>query len=123
MQKVMIALVVAVLAAGPLVASENTDVMATVNKMVDDFNKGDTNGVLAACTDEMSIIDEFPPHEWGMGRARSRNGSRTTTPTPRTTESPMASSASVSPCTWMSPATAPTLSFPRNTRISGTGNR
>jgi len=51
---------------------ENTDIMATVNKMVDDFNKGDTKSVLAACTDEMSIIDEFPPHEWHGAGAFSK---------------------------------------------------
>src|SRR2546422_1556719 len=64
MRKVMIAVAVALLTAGPLVASENSEVMTTVNKFVDDFNRGDTNGVFAACTDEMSILDEFPPHEW-----------------------------------------------------------
>jgi hypothetical protein len=40
MHKVLIALVVALLAAGPLVASDKTDVMDTVNKAADAFNKG-----------------------------------------------------------------------------------
>lgn len=64
MHKVMIALVVAGFAVGPLVASEKTDVMETVQQAVDAFNKGDTKGLLATCTDQMCIIDEFPPHEW-----------------------------------------------------------
>jgi ketosteroid isomerase-like protein len=64
MHKVIITLVVAVLAAGPLVASEKTDVMETVQQAVDAFNKGDTKNLLELCTDQMCIIDEFPPHEW-----------------------------------------------------------
>ena len=64
MHKVMIALVVAGFAVGPLVASEKTDVMETVQQAVDAFNKGDTKGLLATCTDQMCIIDEFPPYEW-----------------------------------------------------------
>jgi hypothetical protein len=35
---------------------------------VDGFNKGDTKTAVAACADQTSIIDEFPPHEWhGVG--------------------------------------------------------
>ena len=64
MKKILIAFALTVLAAGPLVASENTDVMASVQKLVDGFNKGDTKAVVAGCTDEMCIIDEFPPYEW-----------------------------------------------------------
>jgi ketosteroid isomerase-like protein len=64
MRKVMIALVVAGLAAGPLVASEKTDVMEIVQQALDAFNKGDMKSLLAACTDQMCIIDEFPPYEW-----------------------------------------------------------
>jgi len=64
MQKIFIALVVAVLAAGPAVSSENTDVMVPVHQFVDGFNKGDVKTAVAACADQTSIIDEFPPHEW-----------------------------------------------------------
>ncbi len=64
MQKILIALALVVLTTGPLVASENTDVMATVNQLVNAFNTGDTKSLVAACTDDMTIIDEFPPHEW-----------------------------------------------------------
>ena len=45
-------------------ASEQSDVMAPIHQFVDGFNKGDVNSALAACSEETSIIDEFPPHEW-----------------------------------------------------------
>jgi ketosteroid isomerase-like protein len=64
MHKIFAALAVTVLAAGPTVASEETDVMVPVHQFVDGFNKGDTKTALAACADQTSIIDEFPPHEW-----------------------------------------------------------
>ena len=64
MHKIMITLAVAALTTATLLASEQTDVMATVDQLVAAFNKGDKKSLLAACTDEMSIIDEFPPHEW-----------------------------------------------------------
>ena len=64
MPKIFIPLIVAILAAGPVVASEETDVMVPVHQFVDGFNKGDTKAALAACAEQTSIIDEFPPHEW-----------------------------------------------------------
>ncbi len=69
MHKIIIALVVAVLGAGPNAAfDEKADVMVPVHQFVDGFNKGDTKTAVAACADQTSIIDEFPPHEWhGMG--------------------------------------------------------
>jgi SnoaL-like domain len=69
MFKIFIALAVAVLAAGATAAfDEKTDVMAPVHQFVDGFNKGDTKTGIAACADQTSIIDEFPPHEWhGVG--------------------------------------------------------
>ncbi len=72
MQKILIALALAVLTAGPLVASEKTEVMATVQQLVDAFNKGDTKSLVAVCADEMCIIDEFPPHEWHGAGTRSK---------------------------------------------------
>ena len=64
MHKVVMTIAVAALTTGTLLASEQTDVMATVNQLVAAFNKGDTKRLLAACADDMSIIDEFSPHEW-----------------------------------------------------------
>jgi len=62
MHKMILAFVL--VATGPAVASEATEVMAPVHQFVDVFNKGDTKSALAACADQMSIIDEFAPHEW-----------------------------------------------------------
>lgn len=64
MHKIFVGLTMAVLAARPTPASDKTDVMASVRQFVDGFNKGDTKKTVAACTDQASIIDEFPPHEW-----------------------------------------------------------
>ena len=69
MHKIFIALAVAVLAAGMTAASdEKTDVMVPVHQFVNGFNKGDTKTAVAACAEQTSIIDEFPPHDWhGVG--------------------------------------------------------
>jgi hypothetical protein len=72
MLKIFAALAVALLAAGPTFASDKTDVMVTVNQFLDGFNKGDTKALLAACADQTSIIDEFPPHEWHGAGACSK---------------------------------------------------
>jgi hypothetical protein len=72
MHKVLIALVVAFLAAGSAAASEKTDVMKAVHQFVAGFNKGDTKTAAAACADQTSIIDEFPPHEWHGAGACSK---------------------------------------------------
>jgi hypothetical protein len=64
MPKLFIALAVGILAAGPVAATEKTDVMASVHQFIDAFNKGDTKTAAAACADQTSIIDEFPPYEW-----------------------------------------------------------
>ena len=64
MRNIAIALALTVLVVGPVAASENTDVMVPVHQFIDGFNKGDTKAVVAASTDEMCIIDEFPPYEW-----------------------------------------------------------
>ena len=64
MQKLLIALAVAALTAGTAAASDRSDVMAPVKQFMDAFNKGDTKALTATCVDDVSIIDEFPPHEW-----------------------------------------------------------
>src|ERR1700704_2806479 len=64
MRNIAIALALTVLLVGPVAASENTDVMVPVHQFIDGFNKGDTKSVVAACADETSVIDEFPPYEW-----------------------------------------------------------
>ena len=64
MYKIAIAAVAGILAAGPTIASDKTDVMVPIHQFVDGFNKGDVNSALAACAEQTSIVDEFPPHEW-----------------------------------------------------------
>lgn len=64
MKGILIAFAMAAAAAGPSLASEQSDVMVPVHQFVDSFNKGDTKTAAAACADQTSIIDEFPPHEW-----------------------------------------------------------
>jgi hypothetical protein len=64
MRRILIALALAVLAQGATVAQDKTAVMAPVHQFVGAFNKGDTKTAVAACADQTSIIDEFPPHEW-----------------------------------------------------------
>lgn len=64
MHKIFVALAAAALAAGPAAATEKTDVMVPIHQFVDGFNKGDVKTAVAACADQTSIIDEFPPHEW-----------------------------------------------------------
>jgi ketosteroid isomerase-like protein len=64
MHKVLAVFAVALITATPVVASDKTDVMATVKQFVVAFNEGDAKAAVAACADQTSIIDEFPPHEW-----------------------------------------------------------
>jgi ketosteroid isomerase-like protein len=54
----------AVLAAGPAAATDKSDVMSVIQQWVDAFNKGDAKSATAACADQTSIIDDFPPYEW-----------------------------------------------------------
>lgn len=72
MHKIFIALAVAVLAGGPTAESQEADVMVPVHQFVDGFNQGDTKTAAAACADQTSIIDEFPPHEWHGAGACSK---------------------------------------------------
>ena len=53
-----------VFSTGFALASESTDVMATVHQFVNSFNSGDVKSALATCATPSSVIDEFPPHQW-----------------------------------------------------------
>jgi hypothetical protein len=64
MYRIATVLFVAAFAAGPVAASDKTDVMAVVHQWIDGLNKGDTKSALAACADEGSVIDDVPPYEW-----------------------------------------------------------
>jgi ketosteroid isomerase-like protein len=64
MHKLFIAFTVALLAAGPAAATDKSDVMSVLHRWEDSFDKGDFKSMAALCTDDASIIDDFPPHEW-----------------------------------------------------------
>lgn len=74
MQKLPLALAAAALAAGSLGYAtthtaeartpEQKAVMTVIDQFVDGFNKGDVPKAIALCTDDMAIVDEFPPHAW-----------------------------------------------------------
>ena len=77
MRKIHVAftLLVALLAAGQAAASEKTDAMASVHRFIDSFNKGDLRSAVAACAEEASVIDDFPPHQWqGRGCEKWADG-------------------------------------------------
>ena len=46
--------------------------MAAVRQFIDSFNDGDADAQQALCTDETTIIDDFPPHLWAGPRATAR---------------------------------------------------
>jgi len=45
-------------------ASERDEVMKPVHRWVDSLNKGDNAAAIAACVDDASIVDEYPPYQW-----------------------------------------------------------
>src|SRR6185312_14964980 len=55
---------VTLLAPHPAAATEQDEVMKIVRQWVESLNKGDTKTAIAACAEQTSIVDEFPPHEW-----------------------------------------------------------
>lgn len=82
MHRVLLALAATLLAAGTLSCSSTRSaeattpdqkaVMAAVHGFVDSFNAGDAQKAIAAGTDSMSILDEFPPYEWHGSGALSK---------------------------------------------------
>ena len=74
MRKTIIALAVTAFVAGFLGCAstptaeaktpEEKAVMTVIDQFVVAFNAGDTAKALKMCTDEMAIVDEFPPHAW-----------------------------------------------------------
>jgi len=49
---------------GSAVASDKDDVVATVNQYLNNLDDKTLDKALAVCDSQVSIIDEFPPHEW-----------------------------------------------------------
>jgi len=72
MQKLAIAFVIAVAGAGSVMGGETADVMAPVRQFINGFNSGDVKMAKEACTDNLFIIDDFPPHAWGGPEAISK---------------------------------------------------
>jgi hypothetical protein len=46
------------------VASEKTDVVAAVHRYFDNLGKDTLETALTMCDSHVSILDEFPPHDW-----------------------------------------------------------
>jgi hypothetical protein len=53
-----------VINSGSAFASEKTDVGAAVHRYFDNLDKDKLETALAMCDSQVSILDEFPPHEW-----------------------------------------------------------
>lgn len=49
---------------GLALASEKTDVVAAVHQYFDNLDPAKLDKALAMCDSHVSILDEFPPHEW-----------------------------------------------------------
>jgi SnoaL-like domain len=47
-----------------VIASEKTDVVAAVHRFFDNLSNNTIETAAAVCDSPVSIIDEFPPHEW-----------------------------------------------------------
>ena len=50
--------------ASPALASDRTDILATVHQYAHSFIIGDAKAGAALCTPDASVIDDFPPHAW-----------------------------------------------------------
>ena len=55
-----------------MTASTAIGPMVAVRQFVEGFNNGNVELAEAACADETSIIDDFPPHEWTGRGATTR---------------------------------------------------
>jgi hypothetical protein len=59
MKRMVIALAMCVLTAGPTLASDKGDIMAVLRQWI----SGEA-GTLATCADDAAVIDDIPPFEW-----------------------------------------------------------
>jgi hypothetical protein len=68
MRTTVIALAIAATAAplvgSPVLASDKTDVLASVKQLADSQNKEDMKAFVAACAPQAAIVDEFAPFVW-----------------------------------------------------------
>ena len=56
--------VVAAMLTLPTTVHAQADVIKPAHEFMDTFNKGDTKGAVAACSDAIAIVDEFAPFVW-----------------------------------------------------------
>jgi ketosteroid isomerase-like protein len=64
MHKILLVTLATAVLALPAPASDQSDVMAAVNRFVSAFNKGDSTAAVAECAEQAAIIDEFAPYVW-----------------------------------------------------------
>ena len=64
MHTIILAIGLMALGQGSTSSADQKAAMAVVQQFTDAFNKGDTKAAAAACAEQTSIIDEFPPHVW-----------------------------------------------------------
>ena len=64
MRKIILAVALSVAVSRCAFAAPATEVIAPVKQFINGFNKGDTKSAIAACEADMSIVDDFTPHEW-----------------------------------------------------------
>jgi SnoaL-like domain len=55
-----------------MAASTETGPVAAVHRFIEAFNDDDVDLAQAACVDETSIIDDFPPYQWTGHGATTR---------------------------------------------------
>ena len=64
MRKIFTILVLATLKAASLATAQDTEALRTVLRFVEAIDKGDAQGAVAGCADDLCIIDDFSPYEW-----------------------------------------------------------
>jgi uncharacterized protein (TIGR02246 family) len=64
MKRILMASALLLAFAAPAYASDETDIVAVINKMNDAMNKNDGKTAAATYIADATIIDEFPPHFW-----------------------------------------------------------
>ncbi|MFZ2013159.1 MAG: nuclear transport factor 2 family protein [Nocardioides sp.] len=55
-----------------MTGSTETGPIGAVHRFIEGFNSDDVGRAQAACTDETSIIDDFPPYQWSGPDAATR---------------------------------------------------
>lgn len=63
-RKLLIAIAMGMSTSTPVVASDNTDVIAVVHRWTDAFSRRSFNTGILPCAEDAVVIDDFPPHVW-----------------------------------------------------------